>query len=180
MSTVRSSYNFFGQGYGYEYHSSGPGLASRTPMVLVVWSSLPETISPAFQGTMAMICGAHVGSGCSGGVEERAARFAQLCAWLVHEVPAPPPGCALVLHAEGPSDPPGRAKGADREKQHSAREEDPSEDGLRRRPRDPPRLLRPLVRGLPPSHVPLQPLLARLGVGELLLLARLLLLEKQV
>ncbi|CAE8644146.1 unnamed protein product, partial [Polarella glacialis] len=120
---------------------------SLRPLATCAWSHLPEVASPRFLELLVALhrCGHH---------KEPATLFAQLCGWLVHEVPAPPPGTALLLHG---------IAGA---------------EAGRRTPIC--AVSRPPPGGPPGAHVPLRPLLTRLGVSSLLLVARLLLLEQKV
>lgn len=141
------------------------------PVALCAWSSLPDVFSPGFLDTLAMLYDNIPGAlgntnalpdcaklrGAWGqGVRQELDAFAQMCAWLVYEVPAPPFGSSLCLHGMAHKSSP-----------------DPRPGGVVA-------ATRPLPQGLPHCYVPLQVLLSCLGVTHLLLLLRLLLLERQV
>eukprot|EP00927_Polykrikos_kofoidii_P052335 TRINITY_DN4611_c0_g1_i2.p1 TRINITY_DN4611_c0_g1~~TRINITY_DN4611_c0_g1_i2.p1 ORF type:complete len:1398 (-),score=128.70 TRINITY_DN4611_c0_g1_i2:194-4387(-) len=153
------------------YVASEVGVAgcALAPAVLCAWSELPEIISTSFLSTLCAALTRAV-SGRSrvppavNSAEERLAStdgelcpksLAQFCSWLLLEVPRVPPGTSLFLHQ--------LIKGACMI--------DTTRPALTRLPQ---------LGGLPPSCVSLQPLVVRLGISEILLLVRLLLLERQV
>ena len=67
------------------------------PLATCAWSHLPEVASPNFLKLMLTV------HSCleDPSDEASAATFARIWGWLVHEVPAPPPGTALILHGLG-------------------------------------------------------------------------------
>ena len=64
------------------------------PLATCAWSHLPEVASPTFLNLMRTV------HGCleDPDDETNATAFARIWGWLVHEVPAPPPGTSLILH----------------------------------------------------------------------------------
>ena len=121
------------------------------PLATCAWSHLPEVASPNFLKLMLKIHSCLEDS-CESRPGVLAQSFARIWGWLVHEVPAPPPGTALFLHGIGVSD--------------------ASPICVAERP----------ACGLPAVYVPssLQQLLTRLSISALLLVIRLLLLEQKV
>ena len=67
------------------------------PLATCAWSHLPEVASPNFLKLMLTVDSC-LEDPCDGA---SAATFARIWGWLVHEVPAPPPGTALILHGLG-------------------------------------------------------------------------------
>eukprot|EP00927_Polykrikos_kofoidii_P046446 TRINITY_DN40690_c0_g1_i1.p1 TRINITY_DN40690_c0_g1~~TRINITY_DN40690_c0_g1_i1.p1 ORF type:complete len:1339 (+),score=175.44 TRINITY_DN40690_c0_g1_i1:64-4080(+) len=129
------------------------------PLVIGAWSFLPEILSPTFVDTLVAFCESAGLTDCSSMTNDSmvaaCARFAQLCGWLVFEVPAPPCGCSIVLHWDSCLS-----------------------HGSKRRTmlcvgRSPPG-------GFPHSHVPLQSVITCLDVRATLLVVKLLLLEHKV
>lgn len=134
------------------------------PLAICMLSESADALSPALLQGLSVLLNVIASAGglhSAEAIMAAAEQFAQLCAWLVLEVPAPPPGTALVLH-------------------DMLRTEGTSEIRRTAVPDVPATVSRPLRAGLPHAHVSLHFLLGRLGVGELVMLLRLLLLEKQV
>eukprot|EP00434_Breviolum_minutum_P043543 symbB.v1.2.038821.t1/scaffold6169.1/size20375/1 len=128
-------------GVQISYSESSDGQSQ--PLATCAWSHLPEVAAPKFLKLMETIQEYSV---------KDPSRFAKIWSWLVHEVPAPPPGSALFLHGLG------------------GKLQDPGLCAA----------VRAVPAGLPSVYVPLQHLLTRLSVSTVLLVTRLVLLEQKV